>query len=196
MREDRAGNGCRARRAARAAAALQHRPLSKHAQHRGSGDGGRSEDQCAQSLLSDLGRVECVRHWRMRLSAKRRQESNWARRRAGLLDCGCHQALPEESQTAGAGIEAFGAQSRRSRPQLGPMKHLPLLNASLAQTWHYRCLWHVAPFVAMPNLGRNQSEADMPPASETCRSDENDSIGHAVCVFVRCTPLTLQTCYT
>ena len=144
LREDRAGDGCRARRAARVTAALQHRPLSKHAQHRGRGNGDRSEDQRAQSLLSDLGRVECVRHRGMRFSAKRRQESNRPCRRARLLDRGCHQALPEEAGTAGAGIETFGTQSRRWRPLLIEQRqifHQPS-GQPIAKMRHYRCYQH------------------------------------------------------
>jgi hypothetical protein len=62
------------------------------------------------------------------------------------LDRGCHQALPEEAGTAGAGIEPFGAQSRRWRLLLIEQRqifHQPS-GQPIAKTRHYRCYHHIA----------------------------------------------------
>ena len=93
------------------AAALQHRALSEHSQHRRGRVRDRSDDQRAQSFFPVLGRAERFRHRRMRFPPERRQEPDRSGRRARLLGRRCHQALPEESGSARAGVNWDGLQA-------------------------------------------------------------------------------------
>ena len=115
LREDRGGDGRRARRAARSPAALQHRAVSEHAQYRRRGSGNRSDQERAQSIFTDLGRVERVRHRRLLVPAECRQESDRPGSRAGLEDRGFDQALSEESGAAGTGLGPLGCWRRHQR---------------------------------------------------------------------------------
>ena len=87
---------------------LERRALSEHAQHRRRRDGHRSQHQCAQPVLPELGRLQRVRDRRVGLPAQLRLQSDRSGRGAGLLDGGCDpRKISQEPGAAGLMLQVI-----------------------------------------------------------------------------------------